>query len=147
MSFVPIVVGAVVAGVGVLLEGISASISGIQSTKTKDTSIRNSLLAASATVGIGVLMFIISLVLFFFYRASGKKSLAIAGIVFSAIALALFITGATIAGVQSNNYKKDPQVYHALRTAAILVAIGIVLILIGYGILYTVLIKRLRGFA
>jgi cytochrome bd-type quinol oxidase subunit 1 len=150
MSFYGMLAGVIIAAVGVVLEGISAAISGIQSTKVKDQTLRRTLLAASATVGIGAIFFIISLVLFFVYQISSKrlpqkaKGFGIAAIVLSSIALALFITGATIAGVQSNKFKSEPVVYNALRTAAILVAIGIALMLIGYTILYILLGKKLR---
>jgi cytochrome bd-type quinol oxidase subunit 1 len=150
MSFYGMIVGVVIAGVGVVLEGISAAITGIQSTKVEDPTLKRTLLAASATVGIGTIFFIISLFLFFGYQVISKRlpkkgrGLAIGAIVMSSIALALFITGATIAGVQSNKFREDPVVYNALRTAAILVAIGILLIIIGYTILYILLGKKLR---
>lgn len=150
MSFYGMLAGVIIAAVGVVLEGISAAISGIQSTKVEDPTLKRTLLAASATVGIGTIFFILSLVLFFVYQISSKrlpqkaKGFGIAAIVLSSIALALFITGATIAGVQSNKFKSDPVVYNALRTAGILVAIGIALMLIGYTILYILLGKKLR---
>lgn len=150
MSFYGMLAGVIIAAVGVVLEGISAAISGIQSTKVQDPTLKRTLLAASATVGIGTIFFIISLFLFFGYQIVSKrlpkkgKGLGIAAIVMSAIALALFITGATIAGVQSNKFKNEPVVFNALRTAAILVAIGIALLLVGYTILYILLGKKLR---
>lgn len=146
-----ILAAVIIAAVGVVMEGISAAISGIQSTKVEDPTLKRTLLAASATVGIGAIFFVISLALFFGYQIVSKrvpqkaKGLGIAGIVFSAIALALFITGATIAGVQSNKFAKEPVVYHALRTAAILVLVGIVLLLVGYIMLYILIGRRLSG--
>lgn len=150
MSFYGLIVGVVIAVVGVVLEGVSAAISGIQSTKIEDQTLKKSLVAAAATVGIGTIFFIISLGLLFGYQIMSKrlpkkaKGLGIAAIVFSAIALSLFITGATIAGVQSGKFKNEPIVYNALKTAAILVAIGILLMLIGYTIIYIILGKKLR---
>lgn len=150
MSFYGMIAGVVIAAVGVILEGISAAISGIQSTKVENQTLKRSLLAASATVGIGTIFFVISLIMFFAFQILSKRfpqkarGYGIAAIVLSVIALLLFITGATIAGIQSNKFKDEPIVYNALRTAAILVAIGIGLMLVGYTILYILLGKKLR---
>jgi cytochrome bd-type quinol oxidase subunit 1 len=150
MSFYGMLAGAIIAGVGAILEGTSAAITGIQSTKVEDPTLKRTLLAAAATVGIGTIFFIVSLVLLFIYQVASKrlpqkaKRFGIAAIIVGIVALLLFITGATIAGIQSNKFKDQPVVYNALKTAAILVAIGILLMLIGYAILYTLLGRKLR---
>ena len=136
--------------VGVVLEGISTAITGIRSTQ-EEGSKKTTLLAASATVGFGTIMFVISLVLLFMFQVKSKvkpsKGLAIAALVFGILGILLFIVGAVIAGVQSTKYDDDLTVKNALRTAAILVAIGILHLLIGYTILYIVIGKKINRFS
>lgn len=150
MSFYGVIVGAIVAAVGVVLQGISTAITGIQSTKVKDPNLKRTLLASAATVGIGTIFFVISLILLFMYQVLNKrapwkaKGFGIGALVMGIIGLLLLITGASIAGIQSNKFKEEKVVYDALKTAAILVAIGFALLLIGYGIVFTFLGRRLR---
>jgi len=96
-------------------------------------------------------MVLISLVLLFMFqvksKAGGGKGLGIAALVFGILAIILFIIGATIAGVKSNSYPDNPTVANALKTAAILVAIGILLLIIGYIIIYIVLGRKLKRFS
>jgi cytochrome bd-type quinol oxidase subunit 1 len=148
MSFYAAIAGAIIAAVGVVLEGISCAITGIRSTKETDKpALRSTLLAASATVGFGTILFVISLVLLFMYQIKSKyvksKGLGIAALVFGILGIILYIIGATIAGVSSQRYKDDKIAADAMKTAAILVAIGILLLIVGYIILYTVVGKKL----
>ena len=150
MSFYGVAVGAIITGVGATLGGISAFITGIQSTKSTNSAARSTLLASCFTVLIGVILFLVTLVLFFMYqrkkKRGGAKALGITVIVLAILSIALLVTGATIAGVESNTYKtSNTVVYNALRTAAVLVGVGVLLMLIGYGILYLVIGRRTGG--
>ncbi len=148
MSVYAAIAGIAFVVVGVVLEGISAAITGIQSTK-EEGSTRQTLQAAAATIGFGTLFFLGSLTFLFLYQVRSKvkpsRGLAITSIVFGVIAVLLLLTGALIAGILSNQYKEDnPTVYNALRTAAIQVGIGILLIVIGYIILYIVIGRKFK---
>lgn len=141
MSFYGVLVGAIVTGVGAILAGVSASITGIQSTKSTNSSARSTLLASCFTVLIGLFLFIVTFILFIMYQRHKKsghgKALGIATLVVGLLAIILLATGATIAGVESNTYKNsNTVVYNALRSAAVLVGVGVLLMLIGYTILY-----------
>lgn len=148
MSFYVLLAGGIVAGVGAILEGVSTAITGIQSTKEEDASRRNSLRASAALVGIGTILFVISLVLLFLYQTKSKfkpaKGLGIAALVFGILAICCFIPGAVLAGVFSRRYEDNPTVKRALQTAAILVAIGILHLIIGYGIIYIAIGQRIK---
>uniref|UniRef100_A0A6C0CGA0 Uncharacterized protein n=1 Tax=viral metagenome TaxID=1070528 RepID=A0A6C0CGA0_9ZZZZ len=150
MSFYGVLAGVIVTGVGATLGGISASITGIQSTKADNSAARSTLLASCFTVIIGVILFLATLVLFFMYQRKKKygnaKALGITVIILAILSLSLLLTGAIIAGVESNSYKlSNTVVYNALRTAAVLVGVGVLLMLIGYGILYLVIGRRTGG--
>lgn len=91
-----------------------------------------------------------TLVLFFIYQRKKKygnaKSLGIATIILAVLSILLLATGAIISGVLSNNYKtSDTVVYNALRTSDVLVGVGILLMLIGYAILYILIGRRTGG--
>ena len=85
-------------------------------------------------------------ILFILYQRHKKsghgKAWGIATLVVGLLAIVLLATGATIAGVESNQYKSDAVVYNALRTAAVLVGVGVLLMLIGYAILYVLIGRR-----
>jgi len=138
----------IVTGVGVILEGISTAITGIQSTKTIDPSKRNMLLASSALVGFGTILMIIALILLFMYQTKSKfkqsKGLGIAALVFGILAVACFIPGAVLAGVLSQRYADEPIVANALKTAGILSAIGLAHLFLGYGLLYFAIGQRIK---
>ena len=150
MSFYGAIAGIVIGAVGAVLEGISAAITGIRSTQTGDNkALKTQLLVASATVGIGTLFVITSLVFLFMYRVKSKyvksTGLGVLTLIFGILGIILYIIGATIAGVLSNQYKDDPVVYNALRTAAVLVAVGLGLLILSFIILYSVIGKKIPG--
>ena len=149
MSVYALAAGGIIAGAGVVVEGITCAITGIRATKEDDSAQKSQLLAASATVGFGTILLIISLILLFIYQIKGKvagssKGLGIASLVIGIVAMLLLITGATIAGVFSQRYKSDLTTANSFKAAAILTAIGFVLILIGYIVLYITVSKRLK---
>lgn len=148
MSFYVLLGGAIVAVVGAVLEGISCAITGIQSTKDESADYKSTLLASSATVGFGTILFIISLILLFMFQVKSKvkpsKGLAIAALVFGILGIILMGIGAIIAGVKSTQIENNDIVKNALKTAGILVAIGILLLIVGYIIIYMVLGRKLK---
>jgi cytochrome bd-type quinol oxidase subunit 1 len=134
--------GAITMAVGITLEGIACAITGIRSLKTNDTQIKQSLVAASATIGFGTILMIVCLVLLFMFNIKKKVSkkrarpFGIASLIIGILSLMLFITGATLAGVFSTRYPDDKGVRDALRAAAILVAVGILHLIVGFAIVY-----------
>ena len=148
MSIYVALAGAIISAVGAVLEGTSCAITGIQSTKDESADYKSTLLASSATVGFGTILFIISLVLLFMFQVKSKvkpsKGLAIAALVFGILGIILMGIGAIIAGVKSTQVENNDIVKNALKTAGILVAIGILLLIIGYIILYLVIGRKLK---
>lgn len=146
MSFYGVLAGLIFTGVGCTLEGISAAITGIRSTQATSSSQRSTLLAAASTVMIGTVLFIVALILLFVNRKKQSKGLKIASIVIGVLAVLLLLTSALISGIYSNQFKtSDTVLYGALRTAAILIPIGVLLIGIGYIILSIVIGKRAKA--
>lgn len=151
MSVYALLAGAIISAVGVITEGTAASITGIRSTQEEDPAAQSTLRAASATIGIGTILLIISLVLLFLYSArskSGKpaKGLGITALVIGILGVVLMTIGALISGIKSTQYE-DEAVAAALRSAAVLVAVGILLIAIGYVIIYIVVGRRAKKFS
>lgn len=145
MSFYGVLAGVIITGVGLTLEGISAAITGIRSTQAKDSAQRSTLLAAASTVMIGTVLFVIALVLLFINGKKQSKGLKIASIIIMVVAVLLLLTSALISGIYSNQFKDtDAVLYGALRTAAILIPIGVFLIILGYFILNFVIGKRAK---
>jgi cytochrome bd-type quinol oxidase subunit 1 len=146
MSFYGVIAGVIFTGAGLTLEGISAAITGIRSTQAADSSQRSTLLAAASTVMIGTVLFIVALVLLFINRKKQSKGLKIASIIIMVLAVLLLLTSALISGIYSNQFKEsDAVLYGALRTSAILIPIGVLLIVIGYFILNFVIGKRAKA--
>ena len=138
----------IVTGVGVIIEGVSTAITGIQSTRTVDPTKKNMLLASTALVGFGTLLMIIALILLFMYQTKSKfkpsKGIGIAALVFGILAVLCFISGTVMAGILSQRYNDEPIVANALKTAAILAAIGLAHLFLGYGLLYFAVGQRIK---
>lgn len=146
MSFYGILAGVIFTGAGLTLEGVSAAITGIRSTQAKDSAQRSTLLAAASTVMIGAVLLIVALIILFINGKKQSKGLKIASLVIGILSILLLLTSALISGIYSNQFKNtDTVLYGALRTAAILIPIGVVLIIIGYFILNFVIGKRAKA--
>jgi len=68
MAYVPYIIMAV----GAVLAGTACAITGIQSTQATDSGVKSQLLAASALIGFGIILLVITFFLFRAYRKSRK---------------------------------------------------------------------------
>ena len=128
-------------GVGTICAGISTAITGIQSTKfpEEQKSDKQMLLASSALIGFGTIFLIIGLVILFLYLAAKKRGIKKKGLIITWwVMFGLFavcaLVGGILAGVVGSK-EENSGIAAAMRTAAILPAVGLVLLIIGFVII------------
>ena len=141
MSVYVLIAGGAIAGAGAICAGVSTAITGIQSTRLPEEqeSDRQMLLASAALVGFGTIFLIIGLVVLFLYLAAKKRGVKKKGLIITwwvmfGLFAACALTGGVLAGVVGNK-EENAGIRGAMITAAILPAIGLVLLIIGFFIL------------
>lgn len=141
MSRTGVIIGGIVAGLGVVSAGVSTAITGIQSTRLPENQEddRRQLLASTALVGFGTIFLIASLIVLFIYSSNKRKGVKKRGLLITFwILFGLFLICALVGGVLIGLVGRKPEnsgVQGALTTAAVLPAVALVLLLVGFFII------------
>lgn len=145
MSVYVLAAGGIIAAAGAVSAGVSTAITGIQSTRfpEEQNSDKQMLLASAALVGFGTIALIIGLVVLFLYlsarkRGQKKKGLIVTWWIMFGIFAVCAIVGGVLAGVVGNK-EENSGIRGSMITAAVLPAVGLVLLIIGFFILRTAL--------
>lgn len=141
MSQYVLIAGAAFAVSGIITAGVSTAITGIQSTRFPEAqnSDKQMLLAAAALVGFGTIFLIVGLVVLFLYLSAKKRGIKKNGLIITWwVMFGLFAVCAMIGGILAGvvgNREGNEGIRNAMITAAILPAVALILMLIGFFIL------------